>query len=118
MTVTVKYCGGCNPRYDRTKAVEELKSALPHVTFVPASKGEKTKYAIAVCGCSAQCVDVSDLRAETIVYLSKEEEVNGLIHSDCMKLQKRKLQVQVGDLHSRNVVDQIVGQEGSHWLPS
>ena len=40
MTAAVKYCGGCNPRYDRTGALAELKAALPGVRFVPAAPGQ------------------------------------------------------------------------------
>ena len=38
--IGVRYCGGCNPRYDRTGALAELKAALPGVRFVPAAPGQ------------------------------------------------------------------------------
>ena len=28
--IGVRYCGGCNPRYDRTAAVRTLKELLPN----------------------------------------------------------------------------------------
>ena len=33
MTVAVKYCGGCNPRYDRGAALEKLKKRYPDIKF-------------------------------------------------------------------------------------
>ena len=37
MKVGIKYCGGCNPRYDRVAAVNQLKREFPQVEFVSAS---------------------------------------------------------------------------------
>lgn len=61
MTVAVKYCGGCNPRYDRTKALAELKAALPEARFVPATPGEPGDALLVLCGCTARCADLTGL---------------------------------------------------------
>ena len=39
MTVGIKYCGGCNPRYDRVAAARRLEAAFPGLTFTPARPG-------------------------------------------------------------------------------
>lgn len=59
MIVRVKYCGGCNPRYDRTLLLERLKEAFPEITF----QGESSAQAAAglvICGCSAACARPED----------------------------------------------------------
>ena len=33
--IALRYCGGCNPRYDRIGLVEELKSRFPHLKMEP-----------------------------------------------------------------------------------
>ena len=33
MKIGIKYCGGCNSRYDRTKEVEKLKKQFPQHEF-------------------------------------------------------------------------------------
>ena len=33
VTVGVRYCGGCNPRYDRVAGVEALTRACPSADF-------------------------------------------------------------------------------------
>ena len=61
MTAAVKYCGGCNPRYDRTGALAELKAALPGVRFVPAAPGQAADALLVLCGCTARCADLTGL---------------------------------------------------------
>ncbi|MCI2062691.1 MAG: hypothetical protein LKJ83_07955 [Eubacteriaceae bacterium] len=61
MIIGIKYCGGCNPRYDRTGAVRSLASAMPYAEFRPAAG--KEDYIIIVCGCPAECADHSALTA-------------------------------------------------------
>ena len=36
MKIGIKYCGGCNPRYDRSQEVEKLKKKFPQHTFTSA----------------------------------------------------------------------------------
>lgn len=31
MKIGIKYCGGCNPRYDRNQEVEKLKKNFPSI---------------------------------------------------------------------------------------
>lgn len=38
MTVAVKYCGGCNPRYERTELAERLRADFPGVRIVRAEE--------------------------------------------------------------------------------
>ena len=38
--IALRYCGGCNPRYDRIGLVEELKSRFPHLKMEPFHSGD------------------------------------------------------------------------------
>ena len=60
-TVGVRYCGGCNPRYDRLSLVDRLAAALPELELVSAQDGVPYAAALVVCGCTARCADVSGL---------------------------------------------------------
>lgn len=53
MTVAVKYCGGCNPRYERTELAERLRADFPGVRIVRAE--EPADVAAIICGCPAAC---------------------------------------------------------------
>jgi len=61
MRVGVRYCGGCNPRYDRVAALERLRRRHPEATFFTAAPGVPMDLLLVVCGCSACCASVSDL---------------------------------------------------------
>ncbi|MEA5004401.1 MAG: hypothetical protein VB081_13025 [Christensenella sp.] len=53
MTIGIKYCGGCNQRYERTHIVRDLKRDFPRSEIVPA--GEDIDYAVVICGCMSAC---------------------------------------------------------------
>ncbi|MBE6016991.1 MAG: hypothetical protein E7233_05195 [Lachnospiraceae bacterium] len=61
MNVYVKYCGGCNPRYDREAFVNELKEGLPQHSF--SAQAKDPDVSLIVCGCSCACADKSGCAA-------------------------------------------------------
>ena len=64
MTIGVKYCGGCNPRYDRTKIVSALRREFGgHSIVIPAREGETYDVVAVVCGCGRRCAEHQNLRA-------------------------------------------------------
>lgn len=75
MTVGIKYCGGCNPRYDRAAAVRRLKESCPGAAFVNAASGKGYDALAVVCGCSARCADLEGLGDAPVVMLCQEEDV-------------------------------------------
>lgn len=74
MNLGIKYCGGCNPRYDRAQAVTELLSDLPDIhpvydtaLFCPVW--------IVICGCPNRCVHIEMLRAGKVLLVSSPKDV-------------------------------------------
>ena len=59
--VGIRYCGGCNPRYDRVALVKRLMSFFPDSEFVPAQKATAYPAVLVVHGCPSRCADVSGL---------------------------------------------------------
>ncbi len=79
MRVRVKYCGGCNPRYDRKAALERLQAAFPDDTFVATDDGGGPfDHVVVLCGCPAACASHEDLRGRRgkTVVTSEEESLN------------------------------------------
>jgi len=74
LRVGVKYCGGCNPEYDRVTLVEQIKERLEgKVSFVlPESEG--VDIILAVHGCRTACADLSGFRGIEILTVSGNEE--------------------------------------------
>jgi len=56
MTIKVKYCGGCNPRFGRVAAVARLRASLPGVKF-PEGDAPEPDYTVIVCGCPSRCAN-------------------------------------------------------------
>lgn len=59
MTLLVKYCGGCNPSFDRLALVRQisrhLATELPECELV--YQGSDIDVGLLICGCDACCVD-------------------------------------------------------------
>ena len=62
MRIGIKYCGGCNPRYDRVAAVKEQQQRHPEWKIEPAGEGGQ-EYILVVCGCTAVCAGHTQLEA-------------------------------------------------------
>jgi len=68
--ISVKYCGGCNPRIDRSKFVDELKKKLAGDLFVAiGSSMEKCELGILVCGCPVACADRPETRSPALEWI-------------------------------------------------
>lgn len=63
LPVGVRYCGGCNPRYDRVAAVKRLEELHPHRSFTAAEAARPYAAVVVACGCPSRCVETRDLMA-------------------------------------------------------
>lgn len=61
MKIRVKYCGGCNPRYDRKAVTERLRTEFPEDEFI--EMGDEGPYdrVVVICGCPSACASHEDL---------------------------------------------------------
>ena len=77
--IGIRYCGGCNPRYDRVAAVEALQETLPDIRVEPVRAGKAYDAVIAVCGCTARCATVDDLKVPPgrLFYASSPQDMKG-----------------------------------------
>ena len=68
--IGVKYCGGCNPRIDRSKFVDELKKMLSGDLSLAIGCGtEKWELGILVCGCPTACADRPETRSLALEWI-------------------------------------------------
>jgi len=56
--IAVKYCGGCNPRFNRLDFVANLFDSFPQLEFSKADTDEPCM-ALTICGCQCACADFS-----------------------------------------------------------
>jgi len=61
--IAVKYCGGCNPYYERREAVREIESRIKtkleiyNIENIP-------DIVLIVCGCKSQCIDINAYKSK------------------------------------------------------
>jgi 4-hydroxybutyrate CoA-transferase len=89
--IRVKYCGGCNPRYDRTAVTARLRAAFPLLEVAESPGGDADLFVAVVCGCPSACAEHEHLRglAGKMVLTCGEdyEKLAGLIRdSICSRL--------------------------------
>jgi len=70
--IAVKYCGGCNPRYDRVKFVQDLQGefSLSEYEFASADAPDPD-FVLVTCGCPVRCVShghITGRRGNYIVF--------------------------------------------------
>lgn len=59
MLIGVKFCGGCNPRYDRGKALEAIRQGTKGAAaFVIAEEGTEYDRLLVIGGCTNCCASV------------------------------------------------------------
>ncbi len=74
LKVAIKYCGGCNPGYDRVALADYVqKSLLGRVEFV-ALDSEVVDIVLAVEGCKTCCADLSAFESKQIHFISQLED--------------------------------------------
>ena len=57
--VRIKYCGGCNPNYDRVALVEAMKARLSGAVEWASSDTAPCDLVVAVQGCETACADLT-----------------------------------------------------------
>ena len=74
LKVAIKYCGGCNPGYDRVALADYIKNSLHgRVEFVSLDS-EAIDLVLAVEGCKTCCADLSPFEDQQIQFISQLED--------------------------------------------
>ena len=63
MKIGVKFCGGCNPRYDRGACLRKMREQLNDVIWVTGKQDEICDYWLLICGCQRGCIRSEDFTA-------------------------------------------------------
>jgi hypothetical protein len=84
LRLAVKYCGGCNPDYDRGDLVEKMCNLLSQKVLM-VDPEEDPDVVIAVQGCATACADLSPFDESKILQIKNKEDLQPLIE----KLQRK-----------------------------
>jgi len=83
--VRIKYCGGCNPDYDRVALVEEMKERLSGTVEWASSDADPCDLVVAVHGCETACADLTAFDGYEIHHIACPEDANPLIEQMRLK---------------------------------
>lgn len=74
MKIGIKFCGGCNPVYDRGRRVSRFREAHPEHEYVTSDTNAVCDIWMVVCGCSRRCADTNGLKAGRGIVLLWDED--------------------------------------------
>jgi len=76
MKIGIKYCGGCNPRYDRTYLVKKITDEYKNLDFEKASDNVCYDLVMIICGCSRACANHDKLIGLQKIFICQESDYN------------------------------------------
>jgi len=85
LKVGIKYCGGCNPDYDRVALVKQLESRLQGKVEFVSPENDHVDFVLAVEGCKTACADLSSFQGKTIHVISRKEDVDKFLQIELLK---------------------------------
>jgi hypothetical protein len=90
MTIQVKYCGGCNPGYNRSGLVGRIAKDFPEFNILcemPA--GEKADFVLVVCGCPVRCASHEELWGLSGKWVISSPDEYPLLYKELHKVEQR-----------------------------
>lgn len=74
MNVGIKYCGGCNPRFNRREFVERLIDENKYSSFEPATENNFYDVILVVCGCTSKCAKHDNLNSSKKLIITSQND--------------------------------------------
>lgn len=75
MKIGIKYCGGCNQRYDRTNFVKKLMEEYKEELFENAVNSAFYDIVLVICGCSCACASHDSLKGKQKLIVTGEADL-------------------------------------------
>lgn len=69
----IKFCGGCNPAYDRVELSNTIKNRMGDQIEWIAVDDPRAEKVLIICGCLTQCANVEDIPEEKRVWITSPE---------------------------------------------
>lgn len=81
MKIGIKYCGGCNPLYDRKIVLESLIELFKEEIFVPANEFERYDIILVLNGCKRSCVNNLSLKGDVKIFINSKADYSNAVDS-------------------------------------
>ncbi|MDO4719939.1 MAG: hypothetical protein Q4A78_04685 [Peptostreptococcaceae bacterium] len=80
MKIGLKYCGGCNCKYDRSKVTADIRKSFPEAEFFYPDEESVFDELIVIAGCHVNCASHEHLRPRGEKhFITSEEEAQQII---------------------------------------
>ena len=77
--IGLKYCGGCNPQYDRVQAVASIRKQLEEKVELVSYEDQDIEGALVVTGCPTACIDMKPFAGRPLWVVTSPQEVERFI---------------------------------------
>lgn len=74
MNIGIKYCGGCNPHFDRTNVLNKIMELFKDDYFEYAKENNSYDIIIVINGCNRACSHHSSLRSNEKIFINQEAD--------------------------------------------
>ena len=75
MNIGVKFCGGCNPTYERGEAYKKYRAMYPEHQFETVNLQKKYDRILVICGCEKACLrDYREAAADEYLIFTKKND--------------------------------------------
>ena len=82
ITISVKFCGGCNPEYDRTRLSLDIQKALTgRCRFAGSGAAHEADWILIIHGCSAACADCDPAHAARTAHIRSQADAQAFIRT-------------------------------------
>lgn len=80
MVCGVKYCGGCNPRYNRTNFFNKVKKICSEIDFQYVQPDIEYDHLLVIQGCPSKCATIDSILVKgNTFHISEENQFDALI---------------------------------------
>ena len=76
--IDIRYCGGCNPDYDRTRLAADLKRALADRCVFDGNT-DLADWIVVIHGCPTACADTAGLPLDRCIFLTRPADADHFI---------------------------------------
>lgn len=78
MVIGIKYCGGCNPVYDRKKVVEMILENYPNIIVEYVKEESFYDLVLIINGCTRACSYHEKIKTKNKIFIQSENDYRKL----------------------------------------
>jgi hypothetical protein len=86
--VAIKYCGGCNPDYDRVDLVKRIKQSLNGKVEFVSLEDKNIDLVPAIEGCQTACADLSGINPSKISIICNVHDPHNILNELHQKIKR------------------------------